>query len=41
MINIYTKDAGNAIGALVKQGADITMENLSPGIRQQKTVWNG
>ena len=28
MINIYTKDAGNAIGALVKQGADITMENL-------------
>lgn len=28
MINMYRKDAGNAIGALVKQGADITMENL-------------
>ena len=28
MINMYRKDAGNAIGALVKQGAEITMENL-------------
>lgn len=28
MMNIFTKDAGKAIGALVKQGADITMKNL-------------
>ncbi|MDO5402795.1 MAG: DUF6240 domain-containing protein [Eubacteriales bacterium] len=28
MMNIFTKDAGKAIGALVKQGADITMGNL-------------
>lgn len=28
MLNIFTKDAGVAIGALVKQDADITMQNL-------------
>lgn len=28
MINIFTKDAGRAVGALMQQGADITMGNL-------------
>ena len=28
MMNMFTQDAGNAIGALVKQNADITMANL-------------
>lgn len=28
MMNIFTKDAGNGIGALLKQGADVTMGNL-------------
>lgn len=28
MMNMFTKDAGAAIGSLIKQNADITMENL-------------
>ncbi|MDD3239957.1 MAG: DUF6240 domain-containing protein [Lachnospira sp.] len=37
MMNIFTKDAGNSIGALVKQGADITMENLMTAYESRKS----
>lgn len=36
MMNIFTKDAGRAIGALVKQNADITMENLMTAYESRK-----
>lgn len=36
MMNIFTKDAGKAIGALVKQNADITMENLITAYESRK-----
>lgn len=36
MMNIFTKDAGSAVGALVKQGADITMKNLISAYSSRK-----
>lgn len=36
MINIFTKDAGKAVGALVRQGADITMSNLMTAYNSKK-----
>lgn len=36
MFSMFKKDAGNAIGALVNQGADVTMENLITAIYSEK-----
>lgn len=38
MINIFTKDAGKAVGALVRQGADITMSNLMAAYNSKKAA---
>lgn len=40
MINMFTKDAGSAIGALVKQGADITMKNLCSAYDSRRSYNN-
>lgn len=40
MINMFTKDAGSAIGALVKQGADITMKNLCSAYDSRRSFNN-
>jgi hypothetical protein len=37
MMNMFTNDAGKAIGALVAQGADITMENLVTAYNSRKS----
>lgn len=37
MMNMFTKDAGAAIGTLVKQNADITMENLCMAYSSRKS----
>ena len=36
MMNIFTKDAGVAAGALIKQGADVTMSNLMTAYNSRK-----
>lgn len=38
MVNLFTKDAGAAIGALVKQNAEITMENLCTAYNSRNAV---
>lgn len=40
MMNMFTKDAGSAIGALVKQGADITMKNLCSAYDSRRSYNN-
>lgn len=40
MINMFTKDAGSAIGALVKQGSDITMKNLCSAYDSRRSYNN-
>lgn len=37
MMNMFTNDAGKAIGALVKQGLDITMENLCTAYNSRRS----
>lgn len=37
MMNLFTRDAGAAIGTLVKQNADITMENLCMAYSSRKS----
>lgn len=36
MMNIFTRDAGVAAGALIKQGADVTMNNLMTAYNSRK-----
>jgi len=36
MMNIFTKDAGASVGALVKQGSEITMNNLMSAYNSRK-----
>lgn len=36
MMNIFTKDAGRAVGTLLKQGTDITMSNLMAAYNSRK-----
>lgn len=36
MMNIFRKDAGASVGALIKQGADITMSNLMTAYNSRK-----
>ena len=36
MMNIFNKDAGNAAGALIKQGAEVTMNNLISAYNSRK-----
>lgn len=38
MINIFTKDAGKAVGALMRQGTDITMSNLMAAYNSKKAA---
>ncbi len=40
MMNMFTKDAGKSIGALVAQGADITMENLVTAYNSRRSYSN-
>ena len=40
MMNMFTKDAGSAIGALVKQRADITMKNLCSAYDSRRSYNN-
>ena len=40
MMNMFTKDAGKAVGALVAQGADITMSNLVSAYNSRKSYNN-
>ncbi len=37
MLNIFTKDAGAAVGALIKQNAQVTMENLYTAYQSRKS----
>ena len=36
MMNIFTRDAGVAAGALIKQGAEVTMNNLMTAYNSRK-----
>ena len=36
MLNIFTKDAGAAVGALIKQDAQVTMGNLYTAYKSRK-----
>lgn len=38
MLNIFEKDAGKAVGALLKQGADLTMANLIAAYNSRKAA---
>jgi DNA-binding winged helix-turn-helix (wHTH) protein len=38
MVNLFTKDAGEAIGALVKQNADLTMSNLCTAYNSRRVA---
>ena len=38
MMNIFTKDAGAAIGTLVKQNEEITMENLCKAYNSRRAA---
>lgn len=38
MMNLFTKDAGAAVGALLKQNADITMSNLCTAYNNRKAA---
>lgn len=38
MMNIFTKDAGKAVGTLLRQGADITMANLMAAYNSRKAA---
>ena len=40
MMNMFTKDAGKAVGALAAQGADITMSNLVSAYNSRKSYNN-
>ncbi len=42
MINVFTKDAGRAVGALVKQGSELNMENLMSAYvsRKNSQIYN-
>ncbi len=38
MMNIFTRDAGVAAGALIKQGAEVTMNNLMTAYNSRKAL---